>query len=358
MRGAIVAFENDMNLEPVERAPLQRERLEPQEVVVLRSFGGPEGFDLCSQPMPTAEPGEVRVRVLAACVQFTDVIIRKGKYPGLRQKPPLVLGYDVIGRIDRVGPGDVGFAIGERVAALTVTGSYARYRTIAASDLVRVPRDVDPAEAATLVLSWTTAYQLLHREARVKAGQRVLVHGAAGAVGQALVSLGKLAGLEIWGTARSEQLELVRSLGATPIDFTRQAPLDVVPRGFDVVFDGIGEHAFSGSWACVKRGGMLCAFGFSDGVRRGESFLALGATLLRLRLWNALGGKRARFYSVTELRTKHAEWYRADLETLFELLSKHAIQPHVAQRIGLGDVAAAHRRVEGGHLDGKIVVCP
>jgi NADPH:quinone reductase-like Zn-dependent oxidoreductase len=347
-----------MTVQPIEPSPLLRERLEPQEAVVLRSFGGPEGFEVCSQPMPTAERGDVRVRVLAACVQFTDVIIREGKYPGLRQKPPFVLGYDVIGEIDRVGPGDVAFRAGERVAALTVTGSYTRYRTLATNDLVRVPRDVDPAEAATLVLSWTTAHQLLHREARVKAGQRALVHGAAGAVGQALVSLGKLAGLEMWGTARSEQADLVRSLGATPIDFARQAPLDVVPGGFDVVFDGIGAHAFSGSWACVKRGGMLCAFGFSDAVRQGGSVVALGATLLKLRFWNAFGHARARFYSVTDVRKAHPEWFRADLEALFALLSKRAISPRVAERIGLADVAAAHRRVEAGHLDGKIVVCP
>ncbi len=345
-------------MQTVDAVPPVRKTLETQDVVVLRLFGGPEGFELHRQPMPTPARGEVRVRVLAACVQFTDVIIRKGQYPGLGQKPPLVLGYDVIGEIDRVGAGDVAFQDGERVAALTVTGSYARYRTLAASDLVRVPRDLDPAEAATLVLSWTTAYQLLHREALVKSGQRVLVEGAAGAVGQALVSLGKLAGLEVWGTTRTEHADLVRSLGATPIDVARQAPRNVVPGGFDVVFDGIGEHGFSNSWACVKRGGTLSAFGFSDAVRRGGSVVALGATLLKLRLWNVFGHARARFYSVTDMRKAHPSWFRADLEALFALLSKRAIAPRVAERIGLADVAAAHRRVEAGHLDGKIVICP
>lgn len=308
--------------------------------------------------MPTAGSGEVRVRVLAACVQFTDVIIRKGKYPGVKQKPPLVLGYDVIGEIDRVGAGVHGFHVGDRVAALTVTGSYARYRTLAAKDLVRVGRDLDPAEAATLVLSWTTAYQLLHREAKVTAGQRVLVQGAAGAVGQALVSLGKLAKLEVWGTVRHEQADLVSVLGATPIDIVAQTPRDVVPGGFDAVFDGIGAHGFSTSWASVKPGGILCAFGFSDAIRRGGSTLAVATALLRLHVWNALSQKHARFYSVTALREKHPEWYRSDLEALFELLSKRAIRPHVAERIGLADVAAAHRRIEAGHLDGKIVICP
>ncbi len=328
-----------------------------QQAVMLGAFGGPEGFSLCAPSMPVAGPGEVRVRELAACVQFTDVIIRKGKYPGLLERPPMILGYDVVGEIDGVGPGSGTFEVGDRVAALTVTGSYARYRTLPTADLVRVPRDLDPAEAATLVLSWTTAYQLLHRQARVTAGQEVLVLGAAGAVGQALVSLGRLAGLRVWGSARGPRSELVRALGGTPIDPAR-APLDAVPRGFDAVFDGIGEHGFASSWATVKRGGHLCAFGFSDAVRRGGSALALGATLLQLRLWNALGHARASFYSVTDVRKAHPDWYLADLAALLELLSRGTIRPRVAERIALADVAAAHRRLEAGHLDGKIVICP
>lgn len=347
-----------MIVQPIERVRPPRERVESQEAVVLRSFGGTDRFELCREPMPTAGPGEVRVRVLAACVQYTDVIIRKGKYPGLGRKPPFVLGYDMVGEVDRVGSGDVAFRVGERVAALTVTGSYARYRTVAAIDLVRVPPEVDAAEACALVLSWTTAYQLLHREAGVKLGQRVLVLGAAGAVGQALVTLGRQAGLEVWGTIRGTQAELVRSLGAIPIDVTTQAPLAVVPDGFDVVFDGIGEHGFAGAWACVRPGGRLCAFGFSDAVQRGGSVVGLAAALLRLRWWNAFGHAHAGFYSVTDVRKAHPAWFREDLEALFALLAKRLIAPRIADRIGLADVAAAHRRLEAGHLDGKLVVCP
>lgn len=191
-----------------------------QAMVVLSRFGGPEGFARVEQPMPVVGPGEVRVRVLAASVQFTDVIIRKGKYPGLRQKPPLVLGYDVVGEIDEVGPEVSTLAVGDRIADLTVTGSYARYRTLRADRVVRVPPSVDPAEAAALVLNWTTAYQLLHRVAQVIPGKRILVYGASGAVGQALLTLGRLAGLHMWGTCHPSHAELVRSLGATPIDAT------------------------------------------------------------------------------------------------------------------------------------------
>jgi transposase InsO family protein len=120
-----------------------------------------------------------------------------------------VLGYDVVGEIDQLGDGVRGFQLGERVADLTVLGSNAAYRTLRASDLTRVPAGVDAAEAAALILSWTTAYQLLHRAARVQRGQRVLVQGAAGAVGQLV--LGRLAGLELWGTARGAFLGIASS---------------------------------------------------------------------------------------------------------------------------------------------------
>src|SRR2546429_4838959 len=149
----------------------------------------------------------------------------------------------------------VAFRVGDRVADMTVVGSNTAYRTLRADRLTRVPAGLDAAEAATLILSWTTAYQLLHRAARVKQGQRVLVQGAAGAVGQALLVLGSLAGLELWGTARGAHAALIRELGATPIDYQREDFTRVVPGGFDVVFDGIGKDGYGRSFTVVKRGG-------------------------------------------------------------------------------------------------------
>ena len=143
--------------------------------------------------------------MLASSLNYTEVLIRRHLYPQtMRLRPPFVMGYDVVGEIDQIGDGVRDFQIGDRVADMTVVGSNAEYRTLRAGDVARVPAGVDAAEAATLILSWTTAYQLLHRAARVQRGQRVLVHGAAGAVGQALLVLGRLAGLELWGTARGD----------------------------------------------------------------------------------------------------------------------------------------------------------
>src|SRR5262245_63174556 len=114
------------------------------------------------------------------------------------------MGYEVVGEIDQLGDGVTDLHRGDRVADMTVLGSNAAYRTLRADHLTRVPAGIDAAEAAAVILSWTTAYQLLHRAARVQRGQRVLVQGAAGAVGQALLALGRMAGLELWGTAAGE----------------------------------------------------------------------------------------------------------------------------------------------------------
>ena len=263
-------------------------------VVQVRRFGGPDGLEVVDAPLPTAGRGEVRVRVLASSVEYTDVLIRRHLYPQtMRRRPPFVMGYDVVGEIDQLGDGVRGFQLGDRVADMTVVGSNAAYRTLRADDLARVPAGVDAAEAATLILSWTTAYQLLHRAARVQRGQRVLVHGAAGAVGQALLVLGRLAGLELWGTARGEHAALVRELGATPIDYQREDFTRVLPGGFDVVFDGIGEDGYRRSFAALKRGGLLCAYGYSASVQAQRRMLTILMWIARLYLWRLVARRQA-----------------------------------------------------------------
>jgi len=330
------------------------------QVVQVRRFGGLDGLEVVDAPLPTAGRGEVRVRVLASSVQYTDVLIRRHLYPQTAaRRPPFVLGYDVVGEIDQLGDGVRGFQVGDRVADLTVVGSNAAYRTLRADRLARVPAGLDAAEAATLILSWTTAYQLLHRAARVQRGQRVLVHGAAGAVGQALLALSRLAGLELWGTARGEHAALIRELGATPIDYQREDFTRVLPGGFDVVFDGIGEEGYRRSFAALKRGGLLCAYGYSAGVQAQRRMLTILMWIARLYLWRWLpGGKRARFYSINVMRARHPAWFREDLERLFGLLATRAIRPRVAERISFDEVAEAHRRLEAGGLEGKLVLCP
>jgi len=329
-------------------------------VVQVRCFGGPDALEVVDAPLPTARRGEVRVRVLASGLEYTDVLIRRHLYPQtMYRRPPFVLGYDAVGEIDQLGDGVRGFQIGDRVADMTVVGSNAAYRTLRADRLTRVPVGLDVAEAATLILTWTTAYQLLHRAARVRRGQRVLVHGAAGAVGQALLALGRLAGLDLWGTARGAHAALIRELGATPIDYQRDDFVRVLAGGFDVVFDGIGEDGYRRSFAALKHGGLLCAYGYSAGVQAQRRMLTMLIWIARLYLWRWLpGGKRARFYSINAMRARHPGWFREDLQRLFELVATGAVRPRVAERISFDEIAEAHRRLEAGGLQGKLVLCP
>jgi NADPH:quinone reductase-like Zn-dependent oxidoreductase len=280
----------------------------------------------------------------------------------MRRRPPFALGYDVVGEIDQVGEGVRDFHIGDRVADMTVLGSNSAYCTLKADHLTRVPEGVDPAEAAAVILSWTTAYQLLHRSAGVQQGQRVLVHGAAGAVGQALLVLGKMAAVELWGTARAEHAPLIRELGATPIDYKREDFTRVLPGGFDVVLDGVGQDGYRRSLEALRRGGVLCVYGYTANVQRQRRMLSMlrwmASQYLKSRWTWLVDGKRTRVYSINLMRARHPAWFQEDLERLFGLLATGAIRPSVAERISFDEVRDAHRRLEAGGLTGKLVLCP
>jgi NADPH:quinone reductase len=326
---------------------------------MLRKFGGPDGFAAVDRPVPEPGAGEVLVKVLAASVQFTDVMLRKGQYPDLKERPPLVLGYDLVGEVVKVGPDVASPSVGQRVAELTVTGSYAQYRTLKANRATIVDAALDPAEVTSLVLSWMTAYQLLHRDARVRKGQKLLVVGAAGAVGQALVVLGKLAGCELWGAARARHADVVRALGATHVDSDLADFGQALPEGFDVAFDGIGEQGFSRTWRAVGPRGHLSAFGVSAGVQRNVSILQVGLWFAKLWWWNTFsGGRSTSFFSITKVRKQHPDWFVADLGQLLSMLKRGEIKPRVAERVALDAVADAHTRIERGGLEGKIVLLP
>lgn len=329
-------------------------------VVQVTRFGEADGLAVVDAPMPAPRRGEIRVRVLASSINYTDTLIRRHLYPQTaRLGLPFTMGYDVVGEVDQLGPDVRDFQIGDRVADMTVVGSNATYRILKAKDVVRVPATVDPAEAATLILSWTTAYQILHRDARVRPGQRVLMQGAAGAVGQAVLVLGKLAGVDLWGTGRAEHAPIIRALGGIPIDYQREDFTRVLPEGFDVVIDGAGEDGYRRSFKALRRGGLLCAIGYSARVRERQRIGAILTSIARMYLWRFLpGGRRARFYSINIMRARHPAWFKEDLSRLFDLLASGSIRPQVAERISFDDVAEAHRRLESGGLAGKLVLCP
>jgi NADPH2:quinone reductase len=277
---------------------------------------------------------------------------------------PFTPGYDMVGVIDAVGPRVRAFSPGQTVAALTTVGSYSQYMCLSTESLVVVPEGVDPVEASCLPLNYLTAYQMLHRIAKVKPGQSILVYGAAGGVGTALLQLSKLAGLQVYGTASASKLELIKQLGATPLDYKSE---DVVARvrtltggGVDAVFDGIGGAHLTQSFQTLRRGGLLVSYGLSSipaGVNlTGAIIRSMVPHVLRVALLSALpNGKRV---ILGAIQKKHPEWIREDLRVLLELLSQGKITPIIGKRLPLQEAAVAHELLEHGQVQGKLVLLP
>ena len=328
--------------------------------VMITEFGGPEVLEVVEEAtLPEPEAGEVRVRVQATSACFTDTMVRKGVYYGLKQKPPFPPGYDLVGLVDKLGDGVTKFEVGQSVADLTVWGAYAEYICRSESSLVRVPAGLDPGEAVSLVLSYVTAYQMLHRSAEVQHGQSILVHAAGGAVGTALLELGRLAGLEMYGTASKSKHELVANLGATPIDYRSEdfaARIETLTgQGIDAAFDAIGGDNFKRSFKSLKPGGTLVAYGFYNNAMGKGGNVPL--EYMRVALWNFLpNGRSTVFYSIGALRKKHPDWFREDLTELFDLLAQGKIKPVIAERMRLDDALRAHQLIEQAAVQGRIVL--
>jgi NADPH2:quinone reductase len=241
--------------------------------IIVTHYGGPEALQVLEEECPEPKGREVRVRVLAAGVSLPDLMMREGIHP---ETPPLPFtpGWDLIGVVDRLGDGISGLEPGRIVAALPITGAYAEFVCLPQRELVPVPSGLDAAEAVSLVLNYVTAYQMLHRSARVRPGQRVLFHGAAGGVGSALLQFGRLAGLVMYGTCSSRGASAVSHLGGIPIDYQQLDFVKEIHRlmraGVDAVFDGIGGTHIWRSRKAFRPGGKVVAYGLTAMLRGGD----------------------------------------------------------------------------------------
>lgn len=326
--------------------------------VIISRYGGPEVLKVVEDEIPEPQNGEVRVKIMVAGVAFADIMMRRGIYP-LAPKTPFTPGYDMVGLVDKLGEGVLDFKPGQMVAALTIHGSYAEYICIDAEKLVTVPRGLDLAEACCLILNYVTAYQMLHRGAGVRSGERILIHGAAGGVGTALLQLGRLANLEMYGTASSGKHELVVSLGGIPIDHKVE---DFVKRideltcdGVDVVFDHIGGIHLWKSFKTLGRGGRLVNYGIYSILSKGKIQVFFGFVLIAI-LNLVPDKKRVMFYAITATRYSRPELCMKDLTLLFNLLEEGKIKPIIAERIPLVEVDRAHHLLESALIKGKIIL--
>jgi NADPH:quinone reductase-like Zn-dependent oxidoreductase len=329
--------------------------------ITVSAHGGPENLRPTSVTAADPGPGSVRVRVIAAGVSYGDVLLRAGIIPN-GPKTPFVPGFDVTGVVDAVGGGVTSPRPGQLVTALVRSGGYAEYAIVPAERLVPVPEGVDPVQAAAAVLNYFVAYQMLHRVAEVRPGQHILVHGAAGGVGVALMQLGSRIPVGLHGTCSTEKLGIVADLGGHAIDYRsadfRQA-LDGVPDEIAAVFDPVGGDHFRRSYQVLRRGGIMVGFGQSDAYRDGRPRLLTGA-------WGMLGGivlpkllpdgKRTVFYNAWSLEKKLPNAYREDLSTVLGLLAEGTIGPLRVKAIPLADAAEAHHLIEHDSPVGKMVL--
>jgi NADPH:quinone reductase-like Zn-dependent oxidoreductase len=338
--------------------------------MVLPGIGEPESLHMRTRELPQPGVGQALVRVEASGVSFAEQQMRRGKY---YDQPafPFVPGYDLVGVVEALGPGvspDAGARVGQRVAALTKIGGWADHVLLAAADLVAVPDGVDPVDAETVVVNGVTAWRMLHRSARVRAGQTIVVLGANGGVGSTLVQLARHAGIRVIGTASARHHDQVRQLGAIPLGYGDADLLarvrQVAPEGVAAVFDHVGGPGIGDSWRMLGRGGTLVSYGTaSTKDAAGNPRLPVLRLLARLAAWNLLpNGRRATFFNLWAGKARNPDRYRtelhSDLGEVFDLLAKGEITAQVAGVFPLSQAADALRYAESGGVTGKVVLVP
>ncbi|KDB09179.1 NADPH:quinone reductase [Burkholderia sp. lig30] len=340
--------------------------------IIVTHYGGPDALRVVEEECPEPKDGEVRVKVLVAGVSLPDLMMREGVHPET-PRLPFTPGWDLVGMVDRLGRGVSGVEPGQMIAALPISGAYAQYVCLPQGELVPVSPGLDAAEAVSLVLNYVTAYQMLHRSAKVRPGQRVLIHGAAGGVGTALLQLGRLAGLEMYGTCSSHGASAVSELGGIPIDYRKFDFVKEIQRltrdGVDVVFEGIGGTHIWRSRKALRPGGTVVAYGLTSSLRGGRlasgrpgpggrhRFRAIAIFGLYIAGgWLLPGRKRVIPYSIQWLKRLKPALFRQDLIALLGLLQQRKIKPLIAQLIPLAEARRAQELLGEGGVTGKIVL--
>jgi NADPH:quinone reductase len=347
--------------------------------VVVDHFGGPEVLKVVEEDDPRPGAGEVRVRVLAAGVSFTDAQLRAGTYIPGAPKPPFTPGYELVGVVEEVGPDCSRLRVGDRIGALTVWGADADTVCLPEAGAVEVSDDLDPGEVLSLLFPYMTSYQVLHRIAKVKSGETVLVHGAAGRVGVAALELAGLAGLRVFGTASARDREKVERLGAIPIDYRNEDFLARVREeagGVDVVADSLGGPISLRSFRALLPGGRLVVFGRYDTLKDGHkdwpAVIKWYAAIAAVWAWGKLSPRRhVLAYRIQKFRDpaqrrpgavggepRYPEWFQEDFRALAGLLREGRIHPVVAERLPLSDARRAHELLESTAATGKLVLVP
>ncbi len=341
--------------------------------IIVNHYGGPEVLRVVEEECPEPKDGEVRVKVLAAGVGMPDIMAREGIHPETPQVP-YTPGWDLVGVVEQLGNGVHSVELGQKIVAMPIYGAYAEFVCLPEDEIIPLHSDLDAAEAVSIVLNYITAYQMLYRSVHVQSGERALIHGASGGVGTALLQLGRLAGLMMYGTCSTSQgASAISELGATAIDYKKQDVIAEVLRlttdGVDYVFDPIGGAHLWQSRKALRRGGKVVGYGTTTTLRAkgldsgntGHRNRLHGVPIFALYLiggWLLPGHKRIVPYSIQTLKRLKPEWFRQDLITLLDMLHQRKIKPLIAQRFPLAEAKQAHELLAKGGVIGKIVLVP
>ncbi|WP_210594053.1 medium chain dehydrogenase/reductase family protein [Streptomyces sp. GESEQ-35] len=335
--------------------------------IVLPGAVEPDGLELRTRDLPAPVKGQVVLRMDATGVSFAEQQMRRGTY--YDQPPfPFVPGYDLVGTVTAVGPEVDAALVGRRFAAVTKTGAWASHLLIDAADLMPVPDEVDAAAAETVLVNGVTAWQMLHRVAKVRTGGTIVVLGANGGVGSTLVQLARHAGITVIGTASERHHATVRALGASPVDYRDPHMYDrireLAPDGVDAVFDHVGGAGVEQSWRLLRRGGALVSYGSAATKdNEGNSQVPVLKLFARLTAWNSLpNGKSAQFYNFwagkRRCRTSWQQRMNEDLTQVLRLVADGVLIPQIAAKIQLSDAASAMTLAESRTVAGKIIIVP
>jgi NADPH2:quinone reductase len=317
----------------------------------IERVGGPEVLTLAEHDPGAPGPGQLRIRIAAAGVNFIDVYFRTGLYP---RPLPFVAGLEGAGRVEAIGSGVAEFAVGDRVAWASAPGSYAQVVVAPAASVVHVPDGVADDVAAAAMLQGMTAHYLVHAIRAPERGAWALVHAAAGGTGLLLVQTAKRAGLRVIGTCGSaEKAALVRDAGADVVvrydetDFVAAAREATDGRGVDVVYDGVGRDTFDGSLASLRPRGLLAIFGQASGPVPPFDLQRLNA-----------GGSLV----VTRPSLAHFVATREELVTragaVLGAVADGSLRVRIGARFPLARAADAHRALEGRATTGKVLLLP
>ena len=329
--------------------------------VVITKHGGPGVLQVQDAPDPALGPGEVRIEVAAAGVNFADVMARMGLYPDA-PKTPCVIGYEAAGTITELGADVEGLSHGQRVVAGTKFGGYASQVAVPAHDVVVLPDGLTFEQGAAIPVNYATAWAGLIRYGGLEAGERVLIHAAAGGVGIAATQIAKRAGAEVYGTASPGKHAAIEGFGVDhALDYTKPGWESGLPK-FDVILDAIAGKSFRRSYSMLRPGGRLVAFGASalvSGQRR-NLFTAL-STVVRMPRFSMIK-QMSESKAVIGLNMlslwKDRETLEPWIGPLREMLDDGTIKPVVAGEFSFNDAGQAHTMITERRNVGKVVLVP